>query len=91
MTFLITVSEAVRSFGDIIGRVYYKGEEFEIKKGKNIVARIIPAKNRHTLQVSELNAFFAKAPRLAEGDADSFLKDIEDFRANIKESPSKWD
>ena len=45
MIYLITVTEAVRSFADIIGRVYYKGDEYEIKKGNQIVAHIGPAKN----------------------------------------------
>jgi antitoxin (DNA-binding transcriptional repressor) of toxin-antitoxin stability system len=91
MTFLITVSEAVRSFADIIGRVYYKGEEFEIKKGKKIVARIVPVKEKRALKVCELNDFFANIPKLDAKEMESFAKDIEDARKNIKESPSKWD
>jgi|GEM_PF-2156552 hypothetical protein len=40
MTQVITVTEMARSFSDIIARVYHKGEEFDIKKGANIVAHI---------------------------------------------------
>lgn len=30
---VITVTDMVRSFSDIIGRVHYQGESFDIKKG----------------------------------------------------------
>ena len=33
---LITVTDMIRSFSDIVGRVYYNGETFDIKKGANI-------------------------------------------------------
>ena len=40
MTKQITVTEFCRSFSEVIGQVYYKGESFKIKKGKRIVARL---------------------------------------------------
>lgn len=43
MAQVITVTEMARSFSDIIGRVYHRGEEFDIKKGSHIVAHISPS------------------------------------------------
>lgn len=39
MVQIVKATEAVRSFSDIINRVYYKGESFDIQKGNNIVAK----------------------------------------------------
>ena len=36
---LITATDMIRSFSDVVSRVYYKGETFDIKKGNNIVGR----------------------------------------------------
>lgn len=58
MAKLITVTDMIRSFSDIIGRVYYKRETFDIKKGNNIVATLAPTKSSTTLMASSLNDFF---------------------------------
>lgn len=91
MSRLITITEAARSFSDIIARVYYRGEEFDIKKGNQIVAHISPSKNPATLKISELNDFFANAPKLSQEDINEFEKDlkrIRDIAGGIKNS---WD
>ncbi|AFC71459.1 antitoxin of toxin-antitoxin system VapB [Rickettsia australis str. Cutlack] len=42
MAQIIRATEFVRSFADIMNRVYYKGETFDVQKGNHIVARITP-------------------------------------------------
>lgn len=91
MIHLITVTEAVRSFADIIGRVYYKGDEYNIKKGNQIVAHIGPSKNRSTLSVSELNSFFENSPKLQSDDVEDFERDIQFIRSLSMEIKDKWD
>jgi hypothetical protein len=88
---LITVTEAVRSFGDLIGRVYYKGEEFDIKKGSQIVAHIGPSKQRATIRVAELNNMLAACPSLSKKELEEFEKDLKDIRLSGGELKSKWD
>lgn len=90
MAQLITVTEAVRTFTDIIGRVYYRGEEFDIKKGTQIVAHIGPSKNRSTLNVVELTEFFSN-PSLSKEDFEEFEKDINFIRSSVGEIKNKWD
>ena len=91
MLHLITVTEAVRSFADIIGRVYYKGDEYNIKKGNQIVAHIGPSKNRSTLNLSDLNSFFATCPSLLSDGTEDFERDIESVRAAGGEVKDLWD
>ncbi|PCJ22799.1 MAG: antitoxin [Rickettsiales bacterium] len=80
MTKLITVTDMIRSFSDIVARVYYKGEIFDIKKGHNIVARLSPAKTRATIGISELNNFFKEAPHLDSDDAEDFENTLKETR-----------
>ncbi len=88
----ITVTETIRSFSDIVGQVYYKGESFNIRKGANIVAKLVPAKSRPTIAVKDLNGFFMQAPHLEEGDDEGFINDIQGLKA-LKDNGGydKWD
>ena len=65
MAHLITVTEVVRAFGDIIGRVYYKGEEFDIKKGSQIVVRLSSAKYKSGISMDDLEKIFKTWPSLS--------------------------
>lgn len=92
MTKLITVTEMMRSFSDIVAKVYYKGEIYNIKKGANIVARLAPVKSNSRLGVKDLNSFFKSSPHLDEQD----LKDFESSTKSLRElqdrgSFKKWD
>jgi antitoxin (DNA-binding transcriptional repressor) of toxin-antitoxin stability system len=89
---VISVTDLSRTFSDIIGRVHYMREEYEIKKGTNIVARLSPASFKQTITAGELEALFRNAPHLANSDIEEFeddiskvkeLKDIQGF--------NKWD
>jgi hypothetical protein len=91
MAFLITVTEAVRSFAEIIGRVYHKGEAFDIKKGTPVVAHLSSKKKPATLSASNLNEFFDRAPSLGKEEAESFLKNLEHSENFIKNNDVKWD
>lgn len=91
MIHLITVTEAARSFSDIIGRVYYKGDEFEIKKGSTVVARLIPSSQKTAFPIKKLNKFFKEGPHLSEDDIEDFQKDIEEIRSLAGDTPFKWD
>jgi hypothetical protein len=89
---LITVTEMIRSFSDIVGRVHYKGEIFDIKKGANIVARLSPAKAKLTVTAGELNELFKSAPHLSEEDIEEFEQDIAKLKA-LKDTGgfNKWE
>lgn len=95
MAQIIKATEVVRSFSDIINRVYYKGESFDVQKGNNIVARITPLENKPSVKVGNLDEFFKNGTHLDPEDADQFMKDIEEIRRNtkidIKKLLEKWD
>ena len=88
---LITVTQVVRNFGNIIGRVYYKGEEFNIKKGSQIVACLSPPKHKSGLSMSELERVLKKAPFLSSKELEDFERDIQFMREKKEELIDKWD
>ena len=89
---LITVTDLVRSFSDIVGRVYYKRETFDIKKGTNIVARLSPVKTAFTIAVKDLNEFFHNGPHLDPRDIKEFGKTVSELKS-LKNTGGldKWD
>lgn len=89
---LITVTDIVRSFSDIVGRVYYKGESYDIKKGNNIVARLSPVKARTSIDVANLNSFFKDGPHLSKEDTEEFDNILKESR-NLKDDggAAKWE
>ncbi|OZG32215.1 hypothetical protein [Rickettsia endosymbiont of Culicoides newsteadi] len=85
---VITVTDMVRSFSDIIGRVHYQGESFDIKKGASIVA----IQNKPTLTLGELNEFFENGPHLDKDDIEGFEEDINVIKSlKLTDWGNKWD
>lgn len=88
---LITVTEIMRSFSDIVGRVYYKKDSYYIKKGHNIVARLLPVQGSSMMKVKDLNNLFQSTSCLInEKDRDDFKVAMDESRA-LKTGGDKWD
>lgn len=89
---VITVTAMMRSFSDIIGRVYYRGESFDITKGANVVARILPPKVTSHVSGKELAEIFENAPHLDDDDIADFEKSLTELRAEKDNTEfNKWD
>lgn len=94
MAQIIRATEFVRSFSDIMNRVYYKGESFDVQKGNHIVARITPA-NTTIKPTKTLKEFLEHAPILDPEDVDDYIKIVQEVRSStkqdIKKLVEKWD
>lgn len=91
MKHTISATEASRQFSHILNMVHYQGESYDIKRGKEVIAQIVPvATQKVTMKVSDLNHFFKNIPSLGE-DADSFEQDILKTRAEQKNIFQEWD
>ncbi len=87
----INATEAARNFSDVLNQVKYQDTSFEIMRGRDVIARIVPIGPVRGLRVSELNALFAKLPRLAEDDVDVFERDIEESVMRLAGKEHEWD
>lgn len=86
----ITATEAARNFSDLLNQVRYRSIEFDIVRGKEVVARVVPAKVPSGLPVARLNELFRALPRLDEGDADEFMNDVRAARSRLTNDSSAW-
>jgi antitoxin (DNA-binding transcriptional repressor) of toxin-antitoxin stability system len=86
----ITATEAQRQFSDILNRVRYRGEEFEVMRGGETVARIEPPRQRFTT-VGELRQLWKTLPKLDPEEAKRFEEDLRQIRAGAKMQDPKWE
>jgi antitoxin (DNA-binding transcriptional repressor) of toxin-antitoxin stability system len=87
----ISATHAARNFSDLINRVRYQGASFEIERGNEVIARIIPAAPSITLTIADLDEQWAQLPRLDSEDAGLFEASIQDIRQNATLPESLWD
>jgi antitoxin (DNA-binding transcriptional repressor) of toxin-antitoxin stability system len=50
----LSATNAARNFSDLINRVRYQGASFEIERGNEVIARIIPTTPSATFQSAQL-------------------------------------
>lgn len=82
---IISATEASRSLSNILNKVHYQGENYEIKRGKEVIAKIIPAASKKAaLKVSALNELLQHLASLEEDDQQAFEKDIQQIRSHMK-------
>jgi antitoxin (DNA-binding transcriptional repressor) of toxin-antitoxin stability system len=88
----ISATQASRTFSKILNKVHYQGESYDIKRGKEVIAKIVPATAKKSiLKVSELNKLFKRLPSLESGDEEIFKKDLEQIRAQMNTEGNPWD
>lgn len=88
----ITATEATRMFSDLLNKVHYQGKTYEIKRGRDVIAKIGPAQTAGKgFAVSELNAFFANLPALDEEERVQLKKTLKEVRSKIKAEKDPWD
>src|SRR5438105_3591700 len=86
-THTVTATEANRTLSDILNKVHYQGQTFEIKRGKEIIAKIVPMGEKRlaaSMPVKNLKEFFKSLPSLDREDLDKFEEDINKIRSIIK-------
>lgn len=84
----LTVTEAVRNFSEIVGRVRFKGERFVLLKGGKPVAELVPADAAAPVRLGDLLAVLEGLPHLEPEDADRFAVDLESGRTAVGPMPA---
>lgn len=89
MTSTLTVTEAARSFSDVISRTFYRRETTVLLKGGKPVARIVPVA-APTINARELAALWATLPHLDPMEADSFAQELESAAQTLPVPRDPW-
>lgn len=84
----LTVTEAVRNFSDILGRVRFKGERFILVKGGRPIAELGPTQAAAMVRLEELPAILEALPHLDAENADHFARDLESGQTSVGLTPT---
>lgn len=76
----ISATDAARNFSDLLNRVHSQGVSFEITRGTEVVARIVPDSPPQGVKLVELDRLFAQLPKLDAEDLDQFAEDTDTIR-----------
>jgi hypothetical protein len=87
---IINATTLSRDLSRILNKVHYQGQHFEIRRGREIIAKIIPTEARQR-QVRGLQALLASLPHLDEDDIENFFNDLNKVRKNMPHEENPWD
>ncbi|MFN7095329.1 MAG: type II toxin-antitoxin system Phd/YefM family antitoxin [Burkholderiales bacterium] len=85
---VISATEVTRHFSDILNRVKYQGQSFDIKRGREVIARLVPA--HPAMPANRFKEFLNSLPELDAEDREDFAKALELHRKNMKDVEDKW-
>ena len=89
---VISATQASRTLSDILNKVHYQKEYFEIKRGKEIIAKIIPASPAvGVMTIGALGQLLKRLPTLDHEDSEAFEQDIKDIRSHMDAGNNPWD
>jgi hypothetical protein len=91
MTKTVTATEVVRNFSDILNQVRYQSAEFDIVRGKEVVARLMPPTPGGGVPLDQLGALLQALPRLGSREADALAKDIDRGLSRMRTDAVEWD
>ncbi len=87
----ITATYAARRFSDVLNQVRYQGAEFDIVRGREVVARLVPAAPPGGVALDRLDELVRSLPHLGPGEAESFAQDISRGLARMRRDAVEWD
>jgi antitoxin (DNA-binding transcriptional repressor) of toxin-antitoxin stability system len=88
----ITATDAARRFSEVLNQVRYQGAEFDIVRGKEVVARLVPAAPPGGVPLDRLDELVALLPRLGpRGEAELFARDIGRGLVRMRPDVVEWD
>jgi prevent-host-death family protein len=82
----ISATDAARKFSELLNRVRYRGDQFEVVRGGVVIARIVPAAASKGPTVRSLFAALGNAERPDPGFAD----DLEAVQADQQTANDPW-
>jgi antitoxin (DNA-binding transcriptional repressor) of toxin-antitoxin stability system len=82
----ISATTLARQLGDILGRIRYRGESFEVERNGVVVARVEPARKQPAGHVADGLRAWSEAAEPDPGFADA----LERIGAADREPGSPW-
>jgi antitoxin (DNA-binding transcriptional repressor) of toxin-antitoxin stability system len=90
LTTAVTATDFSRGFSDYLNQVQYKGQIFDIERGKRVVARVVPVSATRGFPISQLDDWLANGPQLNVTERKSMAKDVNTVRAGLGKRADPW-
>jgi len=86
----LSVTDAARSFADVVNRAFYRNETTVLTRNGVTVAHVAPA-GPAGIPASELVARWALLSHLTSGEARKFADDVRVARDGLRSPADKWE
>ena len=96
---LVSATDFARGLSDYLSQAQYGGREFDIARGKKVIARLSPgiaakanegAQVRASLSLAELDDLLANGPKLSLSDAAEMAAQLRGMRGTVARSRNPW-
>lgn len=87
----ITATEFARNLSSLLNEVRYQGVSLEVRRGKELMAHVVPPPSAPGFPIARLNHLFATLPRLDKADAEAFLNDMAELDRSLVQTDDAWD
>jgi antitoxin (DNA-binding transcriptional repressor) of toxin-antitoxin stability system len=90
---VIAATDAARNFSDLLNRVRYQAASFDVTRGREVVARIVPPTGTtEGMALADLAGLLRRlTPLLSPDERKRFAADVTAARKKLKTPASKWD
>jgi hypothetical protein len=86
----VNVTEFSRGLSDYLNHVQYRGQVFDIERGKRVIARVSPASAADGFPIDQLDGFLSGGPQLASAERAAMAQDLRAVRAKLTNRADPW-
>ena len=86
----ITVTEFSRGLSNFLSQVQSQGQSLDIQRGKQVMARVLPAIASSGFPIDQLDDALAKGPHLSASERLAMAQDVGTVRYSLKVKTDPW-
>lgn len=86
----LTATTLARNFSTYLNQVRYQGASFDVQRGTEIVARLVPSGPVRGYPIDMLPALLASLPTLGDDELAAFAQDVAQARAQLTPADDAW-
>jgi hypothetical protein len=85
----VTATEFTRGISDYLSQVQYRGQIFDISRGKTVIARVIPGGEAKGLNAKQVQTLLNNLPSLDAEGREAFAADLAEVRRRLNAMPAR--
>lgn len=85
----VTATEFTRGISDYLSQVQYRGQVFDISRGRTVIARVIPGSESRGLNAKQVQTLLNNLPPLDASERQAFAADLAEVRRSLNAMPAR--